>query len=457
MTVIDAGEPPVLVGMRPPPARPKARLRSDGGDHPFENIPLAAYEQPILRQPSLFMRAWLVSDPTALKRVLIDNVANYPKMDTENRLFRAAFGDGLLSREGEAWRTHRRIMAPSFDPRSVAGYGEAMSRASVEFADGWAELEDGAEVDVSSEMTRLTLEIICRTAFSGDAAEMVNLTGSALHESGEAFQFNLLDVLPIVSGIRMKRRERLFAQLFAPLDDALNQLIEQRRANPGKQDLLGRLVAALDEETGAKLTTQEVRDEVLTIFVAGHETTASAMTFIWYVLSHYSAWEARLHAELASVLGGRAPTAADLPKLQVTRRIVEETMRLYPPAPGLSARVAKQADDLGGVRIPKGGLIGVSSWVLHRHRTLWDDPETFDPDRFLPERSAGRPRFAYLPFGGGPRVCIGQMMAMQEATLILATLAQRFRLRLRPGYPVVIQHRVTIRPRDGLPMRIERR
>jgi cytochrome P450 len=457
MTVIDASEAPVLVGMRPPPARPKARLSSDGGDSPFDNIPLAAYEQPIWRQPSLFMRAWLVSDPVGLKRVLIDKVANYPKTDTENRLFRAAFGDGLLSRDGEPWRAHRRIMAPSFDPRSVAGYADAMAVASAEFGDRWARLEDGAEVDISAEMTRLTLEIICRTAFSGDAAEMAEVTGSSLHASGEAFQFNLLDVLPIISGIRMKRRERLFSQLFAALDGALHRLIEQRRANPGKLDLLGRLVAAMDEETGAKLSTQEVRDEVLTIFVAGHETTASAMTFVWYVLSHYSAWEARLHAELASVLGGRTPTEADLPRLQVTRRIVEETMRLYPPAPGLSARVAREADEICGVRIPKGGMIGVSSWVLHRHRTLWDDPETFDPDRFLPERSVGRPRFAYLPFGGGPRVCIGQMMAMTEATLILATLAQRFRLRLRPGYPVVIQQRVTIRPRDGLPMRIERR
>ena len=457
MTVIEASEAPVLVGMRPPPARPKGSLRSETADNPFANIPLAAYEQPLWRQPTPFMRVWLVNDPTALKRVLIDNVANYPKTDAENRLFRAAFGDGLLSREGEPWRAHRRVMAPSFDPRSVAGYAGAMAGASADFADGWAKLADGAEVDVSAEMTRLTLEIICRTAFSGDAAEMVELTGSALHESGEAFQFNLLDVLPIVSGMRMKWRERLFGELFADLDGALNRLIEQRRANPGKLDLLGRLVAAMDEETGARLSTKEVRDEVLTIFVAGHETTASAMTFIWYALSHYSAWEARLHAELETVLGGRTPTDADLPKLQVARRIVEESMRLYPPAPGLSARVAKEADELCGVRIPKGGLVAVSSWVLHRHRTLWDNPETFDPDRFLPERSVGRPRFAYLPFGGGPRVCIGQMMAMQEATLILATLAQRFRLRLRPGHPVTIQQRVTIRPQGGLPMRIERR
>lgn len=457
MTVIDAGEAPVLVGMRPPPASTKGSLRSKDADNPFANVPLEVYEQPIWRQRTPFMRAWVVSDPAALKRVLIDNVANYPKLDTENRFFRAAFGDGLLSREGEPWRAHRRIMAPSFDPRSVAGYGKAMAEASAEFGDAWAKLPDGAEVDVSAEMTRLTLEIICRTAFSGDAAEMVELTASTFHDATNAFDFSLLDIVPIISAIRMKQREREFGKLFERLDGALHRLIEQRRANPGKLDLLGRLVAAMDEETGARLSTQEVRDEVLTIFVAGHETTASAMTFVWYVLSHYSAWEARLHAELAEVLGGRTPTEADVPKLQVTRRIVEETMRLYPPAPGLSGRVAKAADELCGVRIPKGGMIGISSWVLHRHRKLWDSPEKFDPDRFLPERSAGRPRFAYLPFGGGPRVCIGQMMAMQEATLILATLAQRFRLRLRPGYPVVIQQRVTIRPRDGLPMTLERR
>jgi cytochrome P450 len=457
MTVIDAGEAPVLVGMRPPGPRPKAQLSSDGRDNPFETIPLAAYEQPVWRIPSIFQRAWMVSDPAGIKQVLIDKVANYPKTDTENRLFRAAFGDGLLSRGGEAWRAHRRIMAPSFDPRSVAGYSAAMADASADFADGWAKLEDGAELDVSAEMTRLTLEIICRTAFSGDAAEMVEVTGSSLHESGEAFTFNLLDVVPIISGIRMKQREKLFAQLFEALDGALHRLIEQRRANPGKLDLLGRLVAALDEETGAGLGAEEVRNEVLTIFVAGHETTAAAMTFVWYALSQQPEWEEKLHAELGRVLGGRAPTDADLPNLKLTRRIVEETMRLYPPAPGLSARVAVEADEVAGTRIPAGGMVLISAWILHRHRSLWEDPNRFDPDRFLAERSVGRPRLAYLPFGGGPRVCIGQMLAMNEATLLLATLAQRYRLRTVPGHQVAIQHRITIRPRGGLPMLISRR
>ena len=455
MTAIDAGAEPILVGMKPPQRKPKSGMRRD--NNPFESIPLVAYEQPVWVQKNLFLRTWLVSDPIGIRQVLIDKVANYPKTDLENRLFRALFGDGLLSREGEAWRAHRRIMAPSFDPRSVAGYAPAMVEASAEFADRWSELASDAEIDVSEAMTQLTLEIICRTMFSSDYQEMTELTGSALSRSADAFNFGVLDILPVISRMRLKDHERRMAAIFAPMDGAVKRLIESRRADPGRLDLLGRLVAALDEETGAKLTPQEVRDEVLTIFTAGHETTASALTFCWLVLSHYPDWEARLHAELDEVLGGRDPSEADLPKLSLTRRIVEETMRLYPPAPGISTRVARQADEIGGVKIPKGAMIAISSWVLHRHRTLWDEPERFDPDRFLPARSLGRPRFSYLPFGGGPRVCIGQQMAMTEAVLILATLAQRFRLRLKPGHEVVIQQRITIRPKGGLPMTIERR
>lgn len=458
MTAIDAAEAPFMVGTRPPPRRSRLFPGRSASENPFETIPLAAYEQGVWRQPSLFARAWLVNDPAAIRQVLIDKVANYPKLPMERRAFRALFGEGLLSSDGETWRRHRRVMAPSFDPRSVASYAEAMVEASTAFASEWGRLEDGARIDVSADMTRLTLEIISRTMFSADASEMTGVTGLALeHGLDQAFSFNLLDLLPVIAPMRMAARERTMQQLFAPMDQPLMRLIESRRAKRGKHDLLGRLVAALDEETGVGLTAQEVRDEVLTIFVAGHETTASAMTFVWYALSQQPQWEAKLHAELDEVLGGRRPTDADLPNLKLTRRIVEETMRLYPPAPGLSARVALKADEIAGTRIPAGGMVLISSWVLHRHRSLWEDPNRFDPDRFLPARSIGRPRFAYLPFGGGPRVCIGQMLAMNEALLILATLAQRFRLRLPPGHDVAIQQRITIRPRGGLPMLISRR
>jgi cytochrome P450 len=458
MTAIDVADTPYMAGTKPPPARARLSVGRSANENPFETIPLAAYEQGVWRAPSLVGRSWLVNDPAGIKRVLIDKVANYPKMPIEQRAFRALFGEGLLSADGETWRRHRRIMAPSFDPRSVAGYAEAMVDASTTFAGEWGRLEDGAQVDASADMTRLTLEIISRSMFSADAAEMTGVTGLALeHSLDQAFSFNLLDVLPVISGIRMTRRERVMRQMFAPTDEPLMRLIESRRANPGKVDLLGRLVAALDEETGAGLSADEVRNEVLTIFVAGHETTAAAMTFVWYVLSQQPEWEAKLHAELDQVLAGRTPGDADLPNLKVARRIVEETMRLYPPAPGLSTRVALEADEVAGTRIPAGGMVLLAPWILHRHRSLWEDPDRFDPDRFLAERSVGRPRLAYMPFGGGPRVCIGQMLAMNEAILILSTLAQRFRLRMLPGHQVVIQQRITIRPRGGLPMLISRR
>ena len=459
MTAIDtAHAPPFLAGTQPPPRRAPLPMLTKRPANVFETIPAAAYEEPVWVQRGLLNRAWLINDPAGLKRVLIDNVANYPKTAMENRFFRALFGDGLLSREGEAWRAHRRIMAPSFDPRSVTGYAPAMADASAVFADGWERLTNGSEVDVSAEMTTLTLEIISRTMFSADAAEMTGMTGAALQRGHEeAFQFGLLDILPIIGPPRLEKKVKLMGEIFAPMDGALSRLIEARLADPRKTDLLGRLVAALDEDTGARMTVKEVRDEVLTIFVAGHETTASAMTFVWYLLSQHPAVEARLHAELDAVLGGRTPTDADLPRLVYARQVIEEAMRIYPPAPGLSTRVALQADEVAGHRIPAGGMVMMAPWVLHRHRTLWDNPERFDPDRFSPERSAGRPRFAYMPFGGGPRVCIGQLLAMTEATLILATLAQRYRLRLKPGHTVQIQNRVTIRPKDGLPMMVERR
>ena len=456
MTAIDAADAPQLVGTQPPPAKPGMMLRRTGRDNPFESIPLAAYEQPVWRQPSPFVRAYLVSDPAGLRRVLVDKVASYPKTPLENRFFRALLGDGLLSAEGDNWKRHRRIMAPSFDPRSVMGYANQMAETSAAFAEGWSN-RAGDELDISAEMTKLTLDIICQTMFSADGAEMSGISGSAFGQAEDVFSFNLLDILPVIGAMRLKQRERRMGEIFAPMDGAIHRLIEARRADPGKLDLLGRLVSALDAEGGGGLSAKEVRDEVLTIFLAGHETTAAAMTFTWYILSLQPEWEAKLHEELAEVLGGRTPTEADLPRLDLTRRIIEESMRIYPPAPGLSARVALEDDEIAGVKIRKGSMILVSSWVLHRHRTLWDRPERFDPDRFLPERAKDRPRFAYMPFGGGPRVCIGQMLAMTEATLILATLAQRYRMRLRPGHKVAIQNRVTIRPLDGLPMRIEAR
>jgi cytochrome P450 len=264
-----------------------------------------------------------------------------------------------------------------------------------------------------------------------------------------------MDMLPLIGPRRIRKRLAQVRAQFHEMDGVMHGLIQSRAAagrSDGPKDLLDRLVAARDSETGGGLNDEEVRDELVIIFLAGHETTALAMTYVWYLLSQHPAVEAKLHAELDAVLGGRAPAHDDLANLPYTRMVIEESMRLYPPAPGLSGRVALEEDEIAGQHIPKGAMVLITPWVVHRHRLLWDDPERFDPERFSPERSQGRPRFAYMPFGGGPRVCIGAALAMTEAVLILATLAQRYRPRLVAGQDIVLQHRVTMRPRDGIRM-----
>ncbi|MBI1361969.1 MAG: cytochrome P450 [Alphaproteobacteria bacterium] len=423
-------------------------------DNSMAAVPRAAYDD--LVYPFSGGRMLVVSDPAFVKHVLLDNVANYPKAPMEGKILAAAFGDGLLTSEGEKWRTHRRLMAPAFDHRSIVSYAPAMVDATTQMLDSWNSRPAESEIDIADAMTRLTLQIISRTMFSSDSDEICDLLGSTLRRGLDAMNFGLVDILPIVGPISIRRKMAKIHAIFAALDDAMRRLIQQRGAlgEHDASDLLGRLVAARDAETGLGLSDQEVRDEMVIIFIAGHETTAVAMTFAFYVLSQRPEQEARLHEELDRVLGGRAPSYDDLENLPYTRMVIEETMRLYPPAPGISARQALEADTFSGRQIAKGTAIMIAPWVLHRHRKLWDDPEIFDPGRFSAERSKDRQRFAYMPFGGGPRICIGAALAMTEARLILATIAQRYRLRLAPGQTIELKARITLRPKDGIRMRL---
>jgi cytochrome P450 len=253
----------------------------------------------------------------------------------------------------------------------------------------------------------------------------------------------------------LKRVNRTFSEL----DTVMAGLIDARGRTPSipPRDLLDRLVAARDGDTGVGMSEREVRDEVVIIFLAGHETTAVLMTFVWYLLSQHPHVEAKLHAELDRVLGGRVPTHADIADLPYTRMVIEETLRLYPPAPGLAARQALEADEICGHKVRKGAMIAMLPWVVQRHEKLWDEPLVFDPERFAPARNAGRQRFTYMPFGGGPRICIGAQLATIEATLILATLAQRYAPRLAAGPEIELQSRVTLRPKGGMQMNLVRR
>ena len=450
-----AGSRPKLAGIGVPPERAPGLIRSllKPADNQFEVLPRIAYEQPIWEVKNILGRVLVVSEPAGVKRVLLDNVVNYPKTEMETHVLGQMLGEGLLVSQGEKWKSHRRLMAPSFDFRSLVSYAPEMVRQAGIMASSWSALGDGATIDVAGEMTKLTLQVISRTMFSADGEQLGELVDHTLRRVTDNLDFNVLDMLPLVGPPRMKRKLARIRAGFGPMDATMQKLIRSRESSAGQaRDLLDRLIAARDGETGVKLTDEEVRDEVVIIFLAGHDTTALALTYTWYLLSQHPHVEAKLHEEIDRVLGGRAPVHDDLANLAYTRMVIEESMRLYPPAPGLSNRAVLEDDEISGVKVKKGSQVAIIPWVIHRHRTLWDDPERFDPGRFSPERSKGRHRFAYLPFGGGPRVCIGNALAMNEAQLLLATLAQRFRLSLVPGQNIVLQHRVTMRPRDGIKM-----
>ena len=375
------------------------------------------------------------------------------------RILGTAFGDGLLTSDGDKWRAHRRLMSPSFDHRSIASYAPVITDAASARLDGWDTMGENAEIEIAREMTTLTLEVISRTMFSADSDALRSRLDETIRRGMAELSFGLQYLAPWIGPFLLNRKLARIRTNFEAVDAVMQNLIRSRekRAGAAPRDLLDRLVAATDSETGFRMTEEEVRDEVVIIFIAGHETSALAATYTWYLLSLHPEQEARLHAELDAVLGGRVPTFDDLEKLSYTRMVIEEAMRLYPPAPALTGRVAREPDDICGRPVRKGEEIAILPWVLHRHRTLWDDPDRFDPERFSGERSATRPRFAYLPFGGGPRICIGAQLSLTEVLLLVATIAQRYRLKLVPGQDIVLLHRVTMRPRDGIRMQLERR
>lgn len=450
-----------LAGLAPPPLKAASFLKTlrAAKGNAFEIVPLEAFEQPVYLSKTILGRVLMVNDPEGVRRVLLDNVANYPKNDLEIEFFSAMFGEGLLSAPGPKWRIHRKVMAPSFGTRTVESYAPAMVDLAVACARNWDALPESAEIDIAEEMKVLTLKIICRTMFSTDADELAGCAREALDFTQGSLEFGLLDVLPVIGPRRIKRTVDAIRAHFKDMDSALYRLIGEREKirNEAPKDFLTRLVAAKDPDDGAGLSATEVRDEVITIFIAGYETTAVTMTWVWYLLSQHPAEEAQLHAELDSVLAGRTPTIDDLPNLPYTRMIIEEAMRVYPPAPGLSVRQALAADEICGFKVSPGLQVMIAPWILHRHRRVWDEPERFDPTRFTKEATDKRARFSYLPFGGGPRVCIGATLAMTEATLILAVLAQKFRLRLKEPQEIELQTRITLRPKNKMIMAVEHR
>ena len=459
MSAIDTSPIPPLAAPRAPQGSPNLRkslreMRENAlTAHGPEN-----FSADIITQRILWRRMFILNEPGAIRYVLLDNAANYIKSEVGRRLLEPGLGRGLLTSEGETWRRHRRIMAPSFDPRSVTGYAPIMTEVTQGLLEKWDALPDGSELDAAAAMMHLTLHIISKAMFSSDSDEIVDAVEGGVNQYQTLVRPSLLDLLHF---------PQWFARLLSPLptdglfdefDRKVDLLLTERGRAPDAEpkDLLARLVAARDAETGGGMTAKEVRDQVVTIFMAGHETTSLALSWTWYLLSQHPAVEEKLHRELADVLGGRTPRNEDIANLRYTRMVIEESMRLYPPA-HTTGRQPIKPDEILGHRIPAGAEVLIMPWLIHRKPQLWEDPERFDPERFAPERAAERPRFAYIPFGAGPRICIGAAFAMTEAILILATIAQRYRLRLKPGHPIEPQGLITLRPRYGMQMFLERR
>jgi cytochrome P450 len=375
-------------------------------------------------------------------------------------VMKALFGEGLLTSEGDLHRRQRRLLQPAFHHQRIARYAEQMVTAADAHQRGW---RDGATVDMSEQMLALTLTVVGRTLFGSDLRGDVSMMGGALrHALAGLRQVGYLPLGALVLSLPLPVSRRTRGAVGA-IDTTVRRVVAQRRAGGAVTDtgdLLSMLLLATDGGDG--MSDQQVRDELVTIMLAGHETTAAALTWTWHLLADHPEQAEPLHAELAGVLADRAATAADLARLPRTRATVAEAMRLYPPAWGFSRTVGRDIE-LDGWRIPAGSVCAVSQWALHRDPRYWREPERFVPDRWLrpdgefDESYPGQPRGAWFPFGIGNRICIGEQFAWMEAVLVLATVCRRWRVEPAPGRPVVVEGDLTLRTAHGLPVTLRAR
>lgn len=399
-----------------------------------------------------------LADPELAQHVLVRNHRNYIKSRSYEGL-RLVLGDGLVTSEGEHWRRQRKLAQPSFHRTRLAALADTMAACVRECLDDWDARPDHAAIDVHHEMLRLTLRIVGRTLFGTDLGSDLGVLGpaitTAIHKAND-YAEALVRVplwVPTPSNLRFARAKRV-------LDGIVHDIIEQRRRRDARgatqrDDVLGMLMAATDETGTERMSDAQLRDEVMTLFLAGHETIATAMSWTWRVLQEHPHAAARVRAEARELLDGRSPGFDELPRLAYTGQVIDECMRLYPPV-WMVERQALAEDQLGPWRIPPGTIVGVSPWVMHRHPGLWDDPLRFRPERFAPEQAESRPKHAFLPFGAGPRICIGNHFALMEAKIILATIIQRYDVEVIRPQAIGLDPRVTLRPLGGMPGRLHR-
>jgi len=407
----------------------------------------------VVRSRFLYVHAYFLYNPADIEALLTTNAKSFRKAQSlRSPFFRRLVGNGLVTSEGDFWRRQRRLAQPAFHRQRISSYGDIM----VQYADrAIAKWRDGEQRDVAKDMTRLTLEIVVKTLFNSDVSNDADHVGATLSQIVKPFASQA--TLKWIADNRLPTPGHYrYFNAVREIDKIIYRIIAERRASGSDEgDLLSMLLQAQDED-GSQMSDAQLRDEVMTLFLAGHETTALALSWSWYLLATHPDAETKFHAELDEVLGGRAPQVSDLPKLKFTEMIAKETMRLYPPAYAVG-REAIEDTEMGGYRVPRGTQLFAFQWVTHRDPRFFERPDEFLPERWASESIQTLPRYTYFPFGGGPRQCIGNYFAMMEVVLLLATIGQRFSFSLLNEHPVEVLPVLSLRPKNGIKVKLLQR
>jgi cytochrome P450 len=410
----------------------------------------------VVRSRFLYLHAYFLYNPADIETLLTTDAKSYRKARSlRSPFFHRLVGNGLVTSEGDFWRRQRRLAQPAFHRQRISSYGEIMVEYTKRAIAAW---NDGEHRDVAREMNRLTLEIVVKTLFNSDVSNDADHVGAILSQIVKPFASQA--TLKWIADNRLPTPgHRRYFNAVSEIDRVVFRIIGERRASGTDEgDLLSMLLQAQDED-GSQMSDAQLRDEVMTLFLAGHETTALALSWSWYLLATHPEAEQKFHAELEEVLGAnghRTPQVADLPKLKYTEMIAKEAMRLYPPAYAVG-REAIEETEIGGFRVPRNTQLFAFQWVTHRDPRYFDRPDEFDPDRWATDSIQNLPKYAYFPFGGGPRQCIGNYFAMMEVVLLMATIGQRFKFSLDEGHKVEVLPVLSLRPRNGIKVVIQGR
>ena len=406
----------------------------------------------VVRTRFLWVNAFFLYNPADIETMLTTNARSYRKAQSlRSPFFHRLVGNGLVTSEGEFWRRQRRLAQPAFHRQRISSYGDIMVQYAQRTIANW---QDGEQRDLSRDMTRLTLEIVVKTLFNSDVSKDADHVGQILTSLVKPFASQATLKWILDNRLPTPGHRRYFNAV-SEIDRIVFRIIAERRASGYDEgDLLSMLLQAQDDD-GTRMSDAQLRDEVMTLFLAGHETTALALSWSWYLLASHPEAEKKFHAELDEVLGGRTPTVADMASLKYTEMIAKEAMRLYPPAYAVG-REAIEETEIGGFRVPKGTQLFAFQWVTHRDARFFEDPAAFKPERWTSEKSEQLPKYAYFPFGGGPRQCIGNYFAMMEIVLLLATIGQRFRFALTDETVEVLPV-LSLRPKSGIKVKLHHR